>query len=988
MYLNEQTTKIMTNLIMSNRVSISHQTFKQILLTLTLVLFIPFQCINAQEFIFNDNNLYGWTPARVDHAFNENSLVLTTKANKTTPRILHFNANVNATLNKYATIKMRVGEGGPTLLRLNFNGGTQYAPITNGTSFITYTFYVVDNKWTGTVDEVEFLFYDDDGSGGELGHTSDGVNIEIQEIKFVEFISTDLTELYVDLSNGSDFNSGDYNNPLLTIPYALNLAASNNITNVYIKSGDYTLTEGVNITTVASVPVVLSPEPNGVVSLTLKDRVNFNFHSGAKNIQITGFKLYGESNYLDHWDLVSKYFWQRNDLSDAIRGGGICFRITDAEDIVFSNNIIHDFYQKAFNIENGRYIKIKGNIIYNIGNQSFSGGHGIMRQHGSGSFADSDDPTKYRWDIDGNLIFNVYQKIYSWLRVKGFVVMALDEGHPILIDETPNHDSSMKARIRNNLIAFPRNDAIRLKATNGLEVLNNTIYSIESHAQGITSTITGFDDSTFDEPFLNFSVFNNAVEVISSIQRAYNLDYAVNSLGATFGNNYGAIGKISPTSVANYVESSLFTNPNDGDFTLLNDQLNNVGVDPTILSELNSLAAKYNISIVNDPWKHDPLKTTQTLLDNVPGIEDGIPDNEPVFTNAGVYDASDVHYTKGRKAYYFDINPSWQDQYINDVSNLNRGNGLDQYDGMYLVQVPEGYSDWYDAVKLNYLQDTNGDGVGETAYERIRYGASIITQNKIFQNNSLHVVELESNLDFTTTTANEFDVSLDGDILLKFNYLPNGDESFDLIKAKNIFGSFDKIIVEGYSGEYYLNVVSENNTQVLRLTFSSDTDDDNDGTPDTEDPDESVDTDGDGIGNNTDTDDDVFTEGINTGVQNVIENPQRYNLFTEQDINSILERERSFYKLKGRKEGEDAVLQNPALYGLKSLDYAGKASPYTLEWFYEKNLGWVYTNNSIFPYFFKSKKANEPSAWLYFDNGSYPPRFYNYNTEEWFELKE
>lgn len=134
--------------------------------------------------------------------------------------------------------------------------------------------------------------------------------------------------------------------------------------------------------------------------------------------------------------------------------------------------------------------------------------------------------------------------------------------------------------------------------------------------------------------------------------------------------------------------------------------------------------------------------------------------------------------------------------------------------------------------------------------------------------------------------------------------------------------------------------------------------------------------------------DDGFTEGNNTGVQNVIENPQRYNLFTEQDINSILERERSIYELKARKEGEDAVLQNPALYGLKSLDYAGKASPYTLEWFYEENLGWVYTNNSIFPYFFKSKKANEPSAWLYFDNGSYPPRFYNYNTEEWFELKE
>ena len=131
-----------------------------------------------------------------------------------------------------------------------------------------------------------------------------------------------------------------------------------------------------------------------------------------------------------------------------------------------------------------------------------------------------------------------------------------------------------------------------------------------------------------------------------------------------------------------------------------------------------------------------------------------------------------------------------------------------------------------------------------------------------------------------------------------------------------------------------------------------------------------------------------FSQGNSSGVQKVIENPQRYNLFTEQDINSIIERERSVIELKARKEGEDAVLQNPALYGLKSLDYAGKATPYTLKWFYEENLGWLYSNSSIFPYFFKSKKANEPSAWLYFDNGSYPPRFYNYNTEEWFELKE
>ena len=64
-----------------------------------------------------------------------------------------------------------------------------------------------------------------------------------------------------------------------------------------------------------------------------------------------------------------------------------------------------------------------------------------MRQQGSGSFSTNDDLNKYRWDIDGNLIFNVHQRIYSWVPWKGYLNMTLDEGKPILIDETPNHDT-------------------------------------------------------------------------------------------------------------------------------------------------------------------------------------------------------------------------------------------------------------------------------------------------------------------------------------------------------------------------------------------------------------------------------------------------------------------------------------------------------------------------------------------------------------------
>ena len=797
----------------------------KISLTFTKTLCIVFilfgyQFADAQNWVFNNNSLNGWNTIRIDHSFNQNSLVLTTTG-QNNPKFEHENASIDAGLNKYAILKMRVETGGPTFLRILFPNGNVTTPISTGTTeFITYTLNINDPDWTGTIDDVVLDFNNDDGSSAGTEYNGSGATIEIEEISFVESISSNLSELYVDLTNGDNNASGTYDAPLQTIPFALNLAASNNIANVYVKSGSYSLNTSIDINTVATTPVVLSPEPNGTVTLTLKSFKNFRFYEGAKNIEVKGFKINGDSNAIDHWTLLSQYLWQPNTLTNDISGGGICFQIEAAEDIKISNNVIHDFYQKAMNIEDGRYITVSGNIIYNIGHTSLSGGHGIMRQQGSGSFSDNDDPTKYRWDIDGNMIFNVHQRIYSWVPSKGYLNMTLDEGKPILIDETPAHDTNMKARIRNNVVAFSKIDAIRLKPTNGLEILNNSIFTKDAHADGITNTVNGFNANVYGDPFLNFNCSNNAVEVIAT-KDSYHLDDALNSEGSSFANNYAAYGAVVPSTLASFQDSDLFTAPNNGDFSLINANLNNVGVASNVLSALNNLAAAHNVTIANDNWEHDHLKMTQTLLDNVPGVEDGISNNETVFTNSGAYDASDLEFNRGRKAYYFTINQDWQSQNITSTSVLNRGNGLDAYDGMYEIVVPESYSDWYDEIISTYLQDTNNDGNGDTAYQRLRYGASIIAQNKIFQTNSLHVVEFESSTDFTTTLANSFDLTLDGDFLLKFNYVPNGNEIFDIIIAKNINGIFNNVHIEGYTGEYFYEIITENTTQVLRLTLGT-----------------------------------------------------------------------------------------------------------------------------------------------------------------------
>ena len=131
-----------------------------------------------------------------------------------------------------------------------------------------------------------------------------------------------------------------------------------------------------------------------------------------------------------------------------------------------------------------------------------------------------------------------------------------------------------------------------------------------------------------------------------------------------------------------------------------------------------------------------------------------------------------------------------------------------------------------------------------------------------------------------------------------------------------------------------------------------------------------------------------FVEGNKSGVDLVIKNPNNYNLFEEDYISFLIEKYKKIHELKGKKEGENAVLDNPALYGLRRLEDKEKVSPYTLNWFYEEELGWVYTNHLIFPYMFKSDHKDSPSAWLFFEQGADHPRFYNYNTEVWFELKE
>ena len=60
---------------------------------------------------------------------------------------------------------------------------------------------------------------------------------------------------------------------------------------------------------------------------------------------------------------------------------------------------------------------------------------------------------------------------------------------------------------------------------------------------------------------------------------------------------------------------------------------------------------------------------------------------------------------------------------------------------------------------------------------------------------------------------------------------------------------------------------------------------------------------------------------------------------------------------------------------------ASGSSPYTPDWFYVPDFGWMWTSNQSYPYFY-----SRSNGWLYFQSGNERPRFYNYNNEQWIEL--
>ena len=613
--------------------------------------------------------------------------------------------------------------------------------------------------------------------------------------------------LYVQPDATATSANGTLLNPYNDIATAVDLVATGGGGQVIVIDGEYEMTgKEVTITTAATATtaVIIKPQSQAGVKFNFKGRFGFHFSTSSGYITLEGFELDGETDSVDYWTIVARAFWR--DTSIATNGGLAI--ILDGQNITIKDNYIHDWYQKAVEIRDGRYVIVQGNIIHNIATTSLTGGHGIMRQQKGQEFFDDDILGEYRWDIKENMLFNIEQRIYSWVPSKGFIEMVIDEGKSILIDDPFDSDlvqENMSARIKNNIVAFGSVDHIRLKSTPNLEVSNNSIYTTGANADGITDKA----GDTTTPKFTNFIFTNNASQTLST-RSALEIDNAIAETLTAGGTpiiygNYTMNGKKKPNDEENIEKltgDQLFISPTTGNFRI-NPSLglsSTPGVETSVLDALDAKVIYFGVLVSpSADGEVDHLKLTQTILDNIPGINDGVSNNETVFTDYGTM-SSNQHQIE------FDVvNGDWK----NDTGSPNK----------QIFELNSAYYTWYGNVSDAYKNSLGNN------YERIRWGNSVVMQNQVFDGDWLTVSQITT-AGNTLIKGDDKDFTIDGDILIDFeNHTPQLGDTFDLITAKtitsnNVGGLFDQVLFEGYTPQKYsLEIVTVPEGQALRLTI-------------------------------------------------------------------------------------------------------------------------------------------------------------------------
>ncbi|ELR67277.1 hypothetical protein C942_02786 [Photobacterium marinum] len=511
-------------------------------------------------------------------------------------------------------------------------------------------------------------------------------NNQSQEIELSINISsnkTNPTGIYVDPIHGTDNStSGKITQPYKSLRYAAQQANAGET--IYIRGGEYSLTSDHN----GSGKILAKGVEGAPITFTrlAGERVKFNFTGTGIEVPLVnnglgeqyqylifeGFELDGNADDFTEEDVIKLDWWKTAETPLKERIGGTGFNI-NGQHIIVRKNVIHNAYQKGVNIRDGRYVTVEGNIIYDIGHNSLTGGHGIMRMWEK-NFGTPDEPDTDRFNFTGNLLFRVEQHIYSWAG-KPFANLTIDEGKSILIDQTT--DTQLTATVSNNLVLFGGKDHIRLKPTPNIEVFNNTVVSDPTRTDPYPGGISEKAASS-NMHFYNNLATTNSADIAIQVNKSFST-----STPARLYNNFVKDGKISSESSLNTgidrvtSDMNLFVDSANNNYRLNPSLgLHNVGVSEQWLSQLEVMLDDYGIKATPSNWVHKHDSFTQLILDNYP---------REYFQNPTCIDSV---FEPGRKAVRFDITDAGRSYYIGNGKASAWPNDIQTFE----VIVPESFN--------------------------------------------------------------------------------------------------------------------------------------------------------------------------------------------------------------------------------------------------------------------------------------------------------
>ena len=85
----------------------------------------------------------------------------------------------------------------------------------------------------------------------------------------------------------------------------------------------------------------------------------------------------------------------------------------------------------------------------------------------------------------------------------------------------------------------------------------------------------------------------------------------------------------------------------------------------------------------------------------------------------------------------------------------------------------------------------------------------------------------------------------------------------------------------------------------------------------------------------------------------------------------------------------DAVYNYFFSQGEGAVKYLQQTIPHTYNWYFQPEMGWMWTDQSTFPYLYRSTEDGQSGSWMYFSEQSANPiQMYDYKLESWLNLGE